>query len=139
MRKLSLLDYFFSQNYNWKRNLHYLDECRPKMGRAEYIEILALKGFDRKHIKVAYDQLKVYLSLDEFSMYPQDDIYKYYLRTDIDLSCLLRRICNKIKSNKELSMLENFNHLENITIENILIWIKPQVINQFEICVLENE
>jgi len=63
-----------------EKNLLVLNETRPWLGRAEYVERVARKGFERKHIKVVINTLEEYISLESFSMYPEDNILKLYLK-----------------------------------------------------------
>ena len=110
-----ILIFLFIQNKRWQNKLRQVDSTRPKLTRAEYIDILVKKGFDPKHIEVVHDELEEYISMDNFSMYPEDDIHKLYHIEDEDDMDLIDRICTKLNiPNVEEQDVEalnkDFNH-----------------------------
>lgn len=86
----------FFRRQKWIRNLRLLDALRPRLLRSEYVVQLVEKGYELKKVKVVYNVINEYMSLDEFSMYPKDNL-NYYLREKSDLSFLLERIYSKLK------------------------------------------
>lgn len=113
---------YFSSAKRWERKLQKLDRYRPKLGREEYIVRFVIRGFKSKHIKVVYDEIESYLSLDEFSMYCNDDVSKYYLREQLDIIKLLENVYTKLKIdiNKRTYKLQYNNELELLTVASIL-------------------
>jgi hypothetical protein len=49
-------------------------------------------GYKLKDIKIIYNVINEYISSDEFSMYPEDDIQNCYLREKSDLAELIEKI-----------------------------------------------
>ncbi len=83
-------------SWKWKRGLQKLDFNRSRLERADYIELLLNKGFERKHIEVVHDEIKEFIDINDFSMYPEDDIHRLYNIIDLDDVELIDRICNKL-------------------------------------------
>jgi hypothetical protein len=75
-----------------KRKLRVLDASRPRLIRSEYLNRLIDMGYKLKDIKIIYNVINEYISSDEFSMYPEDDIQNCYLREKSDLAELIEKI-----------------------------------------------
>ncbi len=84
------------QRWKWKKGLQKLNFNRPKLEREEYILILLDKGFERNHIEVVHDEINEFIDINNFSMYPEDDIHRLYKIVDLDDVELIDRICNKL-------------------------------------------
>ena len=74
-----------------------LDAPRPRLNRSEYIRQVEERGFKLKNIKAVYNILHDYIALEDFSMYPEDHIDRYYLREKSDFAVLFERIYTKLK------------------------------------------
>ena len=78
-----------------KRKLRALDASRPRLIRSEYLNRLIDMGYKLKDIKIIYNVINEYISTDEFSMYPEDDIQNCYLREKSDLVELIEKKKNQ--------------------------------------------
>jgi len=95
--KIHIRTFKFIQKGRWKRKLRILDAMRPCLIRSEYLKQVEERGFKMKNVKVVYNVLNEYIALDDFSMYPEDNINNYYLKDKSDLPLLLERIYKKLK------------------------------------------
>jgi hypothetical protein len=95
--KIQFRTFKFIEHGQWKRKLRMLDAMRPRLIRSEYIKRVEEMGFKIKDVKVVYNVINEYIALDDFSMYPEDNINNYYLKDKSDLPLLLERICKKLK------------------------------------------
>ena len=95
--KIQFRTFKFIEQGRWKRKLRMLDAMRPRLIRSEYIKRVEERGFKRKNVKVVYNVINEYIALEDFSMYPEDNINNYYLKDISDLPLLLERICKKLK------------------------------------------
>lgn len=77
-----------------------INENRPNLTRAEYIDRLVKNGFDKKHVEVVHDEIKDFIAMDNFSMYPEDNIHKLYRIEDLDDVELIDGICKKLNIKK---------------------------------------
>ena len=111
-----------------KIRLRKLNESRTSFSRAEYINRLVKKGFDQQHVEVLYDQIREFIQMDEFSIYPEDDIRKIYGIEDLDDIELIDRVCKRLNlreaEQKDLDELnkkmELFNAVYILTLTKIL-------------------
>jgi len=94
----SLLGYI--QNIRNKKRLQKLNESRPNLTRTEYINRLVKKGFDKQHAEVVHNEIREFIQMDEFSIYPEDDIHKIYGIEDLDDIELIDKICEKLNLRK---------------------------------------
>ena len=90
----------FIQNKRNEKKLHKLNESRPNLTRAEYISRLVKGGFDKKHAEVVYDEIREFIQMNHFSIYPEDDIHKIYGIEVLDDEDLLDEICKKLNLRK---------------------------------------
>ncbi len=91
---------FYVQNKWDKERLCKLNESRPNLTRAEYIDLLVKEGFDKQHVEVVHDQIRKFIQMDEFSIYPEDDIHEIYGIKDLDDIELVDGICKKLNLRK---------------------------------------
>lgn len=77
-----------------------LNESRPNLTRTEYINRLVKNGFDKQHAEVVHDEIREFIQMDDFSIYPEDDIHKIYGIEDLDDIELIDTICEKTKFEK---------------------------------------
>jgi hypothetical protein len=119
--KLKIPTNKFFEHRKWIRNLRLLNALRPKLLRSEYIKRLVDKGYELKKVKVVYNVIHQYMSLDEFSMYPEDNI-NAYLREKSDLSLLIERIYLKLRivRNEKVNKTLRSNLTNHITVLSIL-------------------
>ena len=115
--------FFLSSDQQWRRKLKQLVLSRPRLHKAEYIEMLVEKGFSRKQVRTVYEVLNRYVSFDGFSLYPHDDIRKFYLKDEENFSPLLDRIYSKLKLKRKDQLVKHFlnKNFEVVTIETILM------------------
>ena len=95
--KIQFRTFKFIEQGRWKRKLRMLDAMRPRLIRSEYIKRVEERGFKRKNVKVVYNVINEYIAMEDFSMYPEDNISNYYLRDKSDLPLLLERIYKKLE------------------------------------------
>ena len=119
--KLKIPTNKFFQRRRRIRNLRLLNALRPDLLRSEYIERLVEKGYEFKKAKVVYNVINDYMSLDEFSMYPEDNL-NYYLREKTDLSLLIERIYAKLRIIRkgDCDKISNSNFPNRLTVMTLL-------------------
>lgn len=124
--KSKIIWYESLRDRKWKRKLRVLDASRPRLIRSEYLNRLIDMGYKLKDIKIIYNVINEYISSDEFSMYPEDDIQNYYLREKSDLAELIEKIYKKLKiirkDNKNIILINIPS--EPLTVGTILNMIK---------------
>lgn len=69
---------------------------RPKISKKEYVQRLVEKGFEEEHIEVFYNETKRIIGIENFSMYPEDDIYENYGLWDLDDIELIDNVCREL-------------------------------------------
>ena len=90
----------YIQIQRWKNKLQKINNSRPKLTRTEYINRFVNSGFDKRHVEVVYDEIKNFISMDDFSIYPEDDIHKVYRIEDLDDIALVDKICETLEIKK---------------------------------------
>jgi len=95
---ISILGYI--QIQRWKNKLQKINNSRPKLTRTEYVSRFVNSGFDKRHVEVVYDEIKNFIAMDDFSIYPEDDIHKVYRIIDLDDIALIDKICETLEINK---------------------------------------
>ena len=112
---VSIVIYSIIKNSVTEDNLKDINNKRPILSRLEYIEIFEKKGFDRSHIEVVYDEIKKFLSIKNFSMYPEDDLHKQYGINDLDdveiIHSIFKKLNVRLISEKEIKVInEKFDY-----------------------------
>ena len=64
----------YIQNKRHEKRLRVLNESRPNLSRKEYINRLVTNGFEKQHAEVVHDEIQGFIQMDNFSIYPEDDI-----------------------------------------------------------------
>jgi hypothetical protein len=90
----------YIQNERDKNRLQKLNISRPNLTRTEFINRLVKSGFDMQHVEVVYDEIRDFIRVNNFSIYPEDDIHKIYGIKDLDDIELIYRICKKLNLRK---------------------------------------
>ncbi len=90
----------YIQNKRNEKKLRKLNESRPNITRTEYINRLVKNGFDKQHAEIVHDEIREFIQMDEFSIYPEDDIHKIYGIEDLDDIELIDTICEKLNLRK---------------------------------------
>ena len=90
----------YIQNKRNEKKLRKLNESRPNLTRTEYINQLVKSGFDKQHAEVVHDEIRGFIQMDDFSIYPEDDIHKTYGIEDLDDIELIDGICKKLNLRK---------------------------------------
>lgn len=123
----NLVNYFSKQNI-WERKLLSLDAERPKLGKAEYVEMLVEKGFNRRRSNYIYNLINAYINIDKFSMYPNDSINHYYLKKESDLVQIINDICAKFRIHNKNVVHQYLREYDSdaITVETLLSITKEQ-------------
>ena len=80
----------------WKKGLDSLSSSRLTLSKADYVDRLACRGYEREEISVVYDVIYYYIGKSGFSMYPDDDIYKTYKIDPDDYEDLIKEIFNRL-------------------------------------------
>ena len=88
------------QIQRWKNKLQKINNSRPKLTRSEYINRFVNSGFDKRHVEVVYDEIKSFIAMDDFSIYPEDDIHKVYRIEDLDDLELIDNVCEILEIKK---------------------------------------
>ncbi|MEP3494069.1 MAG: hypothetical protein ABJN61_11700 [Flavobacteriaceae bacterium] len=76
--------------------LQQLSDSRPNLTRAEYVNRLVKKGFNKHQAEIVHDVIREFIQMDNFSIYPEDDIHKIYAVEDLDDVELIDVICKKL-------------------------------------------
>lgn len=93
----------FSKYLNRKhqKKLNDLANSRPNITGYEYIKTLTETGFNKDHSTLVYNLIKENFAPENFSIYPEDDLFKIY---DIDDEFgdieLIDTICEKLNLRK---------------------------------------
>jgi len=95
-----MLVFSYIQNKRSENRLRKLNESRPDLSRTEYINRLVKNGFNKQHAEVVHDEIREYIQMDDFSIYPEDDIHKVYGVEALDDSELIDTICEKLNLRK---------------------------------------
>jgi len=90
----------YIQNKRNEKRLRKLSGSRPKITRTEYINQLVKKGFEKQHAEMVHDEIREFIQMDDFSIYPEDDIHKIYGMEDLDDIELIDTICEKLNLRK---------------------------------------
>lgn len=94
------LIFSYVQNKRNEKKLQKLKKSRPNLTRSEYITQLVNKGFNQLHAEVVHDKIREFIQMDDFSIYPEDDIHKIYGIEDLDDIELIDGICEKLSLRK---------------------------------------
>lgn len=102
---IGIIFFFFAilgyiQNKQNEKRLRKLNLSRPNITRTEYINRLVKNGFDRRHSEIVHDEIREFIQMDDFSIYPEDDIHKIYGIEDLDDIELIDTICKKLNLRK---------------------------------------
>jgi len=99
---------------------------RPKISMQEYVQRLVEKGFEKRHIEVFYNETKRVIGIENFSMYPEDDIYENYGLWDLDDMDLIDNVCVKlgIRKAEQKDFDELGKSFDKMNAESILTLIK---------------
>lgn len=92
-----LILYAYLMDKKWRGKLERLNHSRPKLSEAEYVEKLVSKGYSRNEIEVTYYVIQHYIGNPDFSLYPDDDIYKTYKIDPEDYEDLIAEIFKMLK------------------------------------------
>ena len=95
-----VLIFSYVQNKRNEKKLRKLNTSRPNLTREEYIILLENKGFDKHHAEVVHDKIREFIKMDNFSIYPEDDLHKIYGVEDLDDVELIDGICEKLNIRK---------------------------------------
>lgn len=91
-----LILFAYLMDKKWREKLERLNHSRPKLSEAEYVEKLVSKGYSRNEIEVTYYVIQHYIGNPDFSLYPDDDIYKTYKIDPEDYEDLITEIFNML-------------------------------------------
>lgn len=78
------------------RKLIRLGGQREHITKDEYVDILVKKGFNKAHIKLAYNEISAYLP-EYFLIHPDDDLYEDYEIDPEDLSDTIMGMCTTLE------------------------------------------
>ncbi|MEA1787595.1 hypothetical protein U1E44_15950 [Arenibacter sp. GZD96] len=95
-----ILVFSYIQNKRNEKKLRKLNESRPNLTRTEYINRLVKNGFEKQHAEIVHDEIREFIQMDDFSIYPEDDIHKIYGIEDLDDINLIDSICEKLNLRK---------------------------------------
>ena len=95
-----MLIFSYVQNKRNEKKLRKLNESRPNLTRTKYINRLVKNGFDKRHVEIVHDKIREFIQMDDFSIYPEDDIHKIYGIEDLDDIELIDTICKKLNLRK---------------------------------------
>lgn len=122
-----LILYSYLSNKKWRIDLKRLSQSRPMLSKAEYIGILAKKGYDSNRVGVAYDVLQEYIGIPEFSLYLQDDFKRDYQIDPEDYEDLIVKIFDRLQltlpEQKQVDTL-NKKYQKHLNVEYVLELLK---------------
>ena len=95
-----ILVFSYIQNKRNEKKLHKLNESRPNLTRTEYIKQFVKNGFEKQHVEIVHDEIREFIQMNDFSIYPEDDIHKIYGIEDLDDIELIDSICEKLNLRK---------------------------------------
>ncbi|MFC7357094.1 hypothetical protein ACFQO1_05305 [Jejudonia soesokkakensis] len=95
-----ILIFSYVQNKRNDKKLRKLNKSRPKITRTEYINRLVKSGFEKRHVEVVHDEIREFIQMDDFSIYPEDDIHKIYGVENLDDIELIDNVCEKLNLRK---------------------------------------
>jgi len=90
----ALIDAFF-----FRRKLLKISTSRPALNRFDFIDKMELEGFEYDKIVATYDAIKELLQLDEFHIYPTDNLLKLYKMDDLDIYEMIVQLCEQLEVN----------------------------------------
>ena len=102
---IGIIFFFFAilgyiQNKQNEKRLRKLNQSRPNINRTEYVNRLVKNAFDSRHSEIVHDEIREFIQMDDFSIYPEDDIHKIYGIEDLDDIELIDTICKKLNLRK---------------------------------------
>lgn len=77
------------ENSKWKKKLAGIALSRPYLSKADYVQIVKGRGYEINDIEACYDIIDSYMPRAQnfnFSIYPEDDIFRLYRVDDEDLA-----------------------------------------------------
>jgi len=86
-------------NYLRKQKLLKISASRPPLNKFDFIDLMELKCFEYDKIAATYDEISGWMQLDDFSIYPEDDLLKLYKIDDMDIHEMIERLCEKLEVN----------------------------------------
>ncbi|PIA81713.1 hypothetical protein BFR04_13335 [Gaetbulibacter sp. 4G1] len=95
-----MLIFSYIQNKRNENRLRKLNKSRSNLTRTEYINRLVKNGFDKQHVEVVHDEIREFIQMNDFSIYPEDDIHKVYGIDGLDDIELIDVICEKLNLRK---------------------------------------
>jgi hypothetical protein len=113
----------------WRRHQKFINKLkkvnstRKPLSKDSYIKLLKDKGYDEQTITIVYDEIRKYIPFENFSMYPEDDIYELYEIDPEDFSdhitCILKKLNKAEPPQAEIDKL-NWEYAQSMTIEYVL-------------------
>lgn len=82
-----------------KRKLLKISDNRPILNRFAFFERMESQGFEYHKIVATYDAVYDLLQLEDFSVYPEDDLLKLYKFDDMDIHEMIEELCEKLEVN----------------------------------------
>ena len=85
--------------YLRKQKLLKISASRPILNRFDFIDRMEFIGFEYDKVAATYDEINGWMQLDDFSIYPEDDLLKLYKIDDMDIHEMIERLCEKLEVN----------------------------------------
>ena len=86
-------------NYLRKQKLLKLAASRPLLNKFDFIDRMEFIGFEYDKIAATYDEISGLMQLDDFSIYPEDDLLNLYKIDDMDIHEMIEHLCEKLEVN----------------------------------------
>ena len=109
-----------------RQKLHKISASRPKLNRFDFIKKMELRGFEYDKIAATYDEISSRIQLDDFSIYPEDDLLKLYKIDDFYIDEMIELLCEKFElnfpSNEEYNQIffDNDENFDSVFILKLL-------------------
>lgn len=94
-----------------KARLITLANSRAFLSREDYVKHFTDKGYLKKHAEVLHDKLIEFIGLENYSVYPEDDLRKIYGFEDLDDVDFINQIISILNLRKLNDV--DYNHAEN--------------------------
>jgi len=86
---------FLSGQYN-SYKINKLVRGRSKLTKNDFVKSLVMKGYELNDIEIVYEEICQYITNSEFSLYPEDDLYKDVQIDEFEDNELINSILKKI-------------------------------------------
>lgn len=118
--------YLNNRNQREKKEILDLNKNRPELRRQDYVNQISQKGFTKKHVEVLYDEIQKIIGIENFTIYPEDDLYENYGLWDLEDVELFDNVCSSlgIEKAKQTDLTEYGKSVSLLNAECVLTFIR---------------